>query len=81
MFGEVDRSSVPEDTRVVPTQLLFNIKADGTFKCRIAVCGELTVKGEHYLETKSPVVSLETTRVVVALAPGSDMLLFSTDFS
>ena len=45
---------MPEDTKVVPTQLLFNIKADGTFKCRIAVRGDLTVKDEHYLETKSP---------------------------
>ena len=65
----------------MPTQLLFNIKADGTFKCRIFVRGDLTVKGEHYLETKSPVVSLETIGVIVALAAGSDMPLFSTEFS
>ena len=81
VFDEVDRSTVPEDTKVVPTQLLFNIKADGTFKCRIVVRGDLTVKGEHYLETKSPMVFLETIRMIVSLAAGSDMPLFSTDFS
>ena len=66
---------------MVLTQLLFNMKADGTFKCRIVVRGDLTVKGEHYLETKSSVVSLETIRMNVALAAGPDMPLFSTDFS
>jgi len=81
VFDEVDRSTVPEGTKVVPTQLLFNIKADGTFKCRIVVRGDLTVKGEHYLETKSPMVSLETIRMILSLAAGSDMPLFSTDFS
>ena len=72
---------MPEDTKVVPTQLLLNIKADGTFKCRIFVRGDLSAKGEHYFETKSPIVPLETIRVIVALAAGSDMPLFSTDFS
>ena len=43
--------------------------------------GDLTVKGEHYLETKSSVVSLETIRMVVVPAVGSDMPLFSTGFS
>ena len=65
----------------MPTQLLFNIKADGTFKVRIVVRGDLTTAGEHYLETKSSMVSLDTVRMIVALAAGSDMILLSTDFS
>ena len=81
MLDEVGRSTAPEDTKVVPTQLLSNIKADCTFKCRTSVRGDLIVKGEHYLEIKSPMVSLETTRVIVALAAGSDMPLFSMDSS
>ena len=39
------------------------------------------MKGEHYIETKSSMVPLETTRVFAALAAGLDMPLFSTDFS
>ena len=66
---------------MVPTQLLFYTIADGTYKCRIAVRGDLAVKGEHYLETKSPMAFLEAIRVIVALAAGSDMPLFSTNFS
>jgi len=81
VFDEVERSSVPLGTKVVPTQLLFNIKADGTFKVRIVVRGDLTTAGEHYLETKSSMVSLDTVRMIVALAAGSDMILLSTDFS
>jgi hypothetical protein len=81
VFDEVDRASLPSDTKVVPTQVLFNIKADGTFKVRIVVRGDLTTKGDHYLETKSSMVSLDAVRMVVALAAGSDMPLFSTDFS
>jgi hypothetical protein len=81
VFDEVERSSVPLGTKVVPTQLLFSIKADGTFKVRIVVRGDLTTAGEHYLETKSSMVSLDTVRMIVALAAGSDMILLSTDFS
>ena len=43
--------------------------------------GGFTAKGEYYLETKSSVGSLEAYQMFVALAAGSDMLLFSTDFS
>ena len=39
------------------------------------------MEGEHCLEIKSSIVPLETTRVIVAPAAGSDMPLFSTDFS
>ena len=69
---------MPEETKVMPTQLLFNIEAGGIFKCRIAVRGDLTLKGELCPETKS-MVSLKTTRMILALAAGSDMSLISTD--
>ena len=39
VFDEVDRSAVSVDAKVVPTQLLFAIKKDGTFKVRIVVRG------------------------------------------
>ena len=38
-------------------------------------------EGEHYVETKSSMVSLEAIRMAVALAAGNDMRLFSTRFS
>ena len=79
VFDEVDRSAVPVDAKVVPTQLLFAIKKDGTFKVRIVVRGDLTIQGEHYIETKSSMVSLDTVRMLISMAAGSDMLLFSTD--
>ena len=81
VFDEVDESTVPASTKVVPTQVLFSIKANGTYKCRIVVRGDLTVKGDHYLETKSSMATLESIRMLVALAAGSDRPLYSTDFS
>ena len=72
---------MPASTKVVPTQVLFSIKANGTYKCRIVVRGDLTVKGDHYLETKSSMATLESIRMLVALAAGSDRPLYSTDFS
>mmetsp|Transcript_55947 Transcript_55947/g.127144 ORF Transcript_55947/g.127144 Transcript_55947/m.127144 type:complete len:130 (+) Transcript_55947:153-542(+) len=36
-------------------------------------------EGEHHVETKSPMAPLEAIRMVVALAAGNDMRLFSTD--
>ena len=61
VFGEVDRSAVSAGTKVVPTRILFAIKSDGTFKVRIVVRGDLMMEGEHYVETKSPMVSLAIT--------------------
>ena len=81
VFDEVDRSAVPAGTKVVPTRMLFAIKSDGTFKVRIVVRGDLMTEGEHYVETKSSMVSIEAIRMVVSLAAGNDMRLFSTDFS
>ena len=81
VFGEVDATAVPASTKVVPTQVIFEIKRNGTYKCRIVVRGDLTVQGVHYLETKSTMTSLETIRMLVAFAAGSDMPLYSTDFS
>ena len=47
---------------------------------RIVVRGELMTEGEHYVETNSSMLLLEAIRMVVALAAGNDMRLFSTDF-
>ena len=81
VFDEVDRSDVPASSKVVPTQTIFEIKKDGRFKVRIVVRGDLMVEGEHFVDTKSSMVSLEAIRMVVSLAAGNDMRLFSTDFS
>ena len=81
VFNEVDRSAVPAGSKVVPTQTIFDIKKDGTFKVRIVVRGDLMVEGEHFVDTKSSMVSLDAIRMVVSLAAGNDMRLFSTDFS
>ena len=45
------------------------------------VRGDLMTEDEHYVETKSSMVSIEAIRMVVALAAGNDMHLFSTDLS
>jgi len=81
VFKEVDRSSVPTDNKVVPTQLLFSIKSDGTFKCRIVVRGDLTTKGKHYLETKSSMASIEAVRMLASFAAGEQWPMYGTDFS
>ena len=81
VFDEVDRGAVLVATMVVPTQLLLNTRADGTFKFRIVVRGDLAVRGEHYLGTRSPMVSLDTTHITVAMAAGSETPSFSTDCS
>ena len=61
--------------------VLFNTKSDGTYKVRIVVRGDLTKEGEHYIATKSSMVSLDTVRTIVALAAGSDMPLYTVDFT
>ena len=61
--------------------MIFDIKLDGSFKCRFVVRGDLTTKGEHYLETRSSMVSMEAVRTVLALAAGNDWALTTTDFS
>ena len=81
VFDEVGRSDVPAGTKVVPTRLLFAIKSDGTFEVSIVMRGDLMTEGEHYVKTKSFMVSLEATRMVVALAAGNGMHLFSMDSS
>jgi hypothetical protein len=81
VFDEVDRAAVRDGVKVVPTRVLFNIKSDGTYKVRIVVRGDLTKEGEHYIATKSSMVSLDTVRTIVALAAGSDMPLFTVDFT
>ena len=81
MFEEVDRSAVPAGTKAVPTLMLFAIKSDGTFKVRTVVRGDLMIEEVHHVETKSSMVPPDATRMVVALAAGNDMRLFSTDFS
>ena len=78
VFDEVDRSAVPAGTKVVPTRMPFAIKSDGAFQVRIVVRGGLMTEGEHYVETKSSMLTLEATRMAVALAAGNDMRLFST---
>ena len=81
VFDEVDRAAVRDGVKVVPTRVLFNIKSDGTYKVRIVVRGDLTKEGEHYIATKSSMVSLDTVRTIVALAAGSDMPLYTVDFT
>ena len=49
VFDEVDATAVPASTKVVPTQVIFEVKRNGTYKCRIVVRGDLTVQGVHYL--------------------------------
>ena len=79
VYNEVNRNNAT--TKVVPTQMIFDIKLDGSFKCRFVVRGDLTTKGEHYLETRSSMVSMEAVRTVLALAAGNDWALTTTDFS
>ena len=66
VYNEVNRNDAT--TKAVPTQMIFDIKLDGSFKCRFVVRGDLTTKGEHYLETRSSMVSMEAVHTVLALA-------------
>jgi hypothetical protein len=79
VYTQIDRGLAT--TKVVPTQMPFDFKLDGRFKCRFVVRGDLTTKGEHYLETRSSMVSMEAVRTVIALAAGNDWALTTTDFS
>ena len=65
----------------VKTQLLFNIKADGTFKVRFVVRGDLTTKGVHYLQGKSNMASLEGVRMTVSFAAAEGWDLNKIDFT
>jgi hypothetical protein len=76
---EVLRADLPSGTRVVPSQLCWDIKSDGTEKCRFVARGDLTFAGEHFLETKSSMAAIETVRTQVATAAGEGWKLYSTD--
>ena len=49
VWDEVERSSIPVGTLVLPTQVIFAHKFDGTIQARIGMRGDLSVEGVHYL--------------------------------
>jgi len=81
VWDEVDRSSLPADTLVLPTQVIFAHKFDGTVKARIVMRGDLSVEGVHYLESRSSMISQESFRMLVSFCAGSAWALHSIDFT
>ena len=81
VWTEVDKSSMPEGVTAAPLMYVFGIKADGTFKVRLVVRGDLTVQGIHYIEGKSAMASIEATRMLTSFAAAEDWSLHSIDFT
>ena len=81
VWEEVLRSEVPAGASVVPSQLIFSVKSDGTRKCRWVARGDLMKEGEHYIASKSSMASIETVRMQVAHAAGAGWKLYHTDFT
>jgi len=71
VWEEVLRSDVPAGTSVVPSQLCFSVKSDGTRKCRWVARGDLMKEGQHYIASKSSMAAIKTVRMQVALAAGA----------
>ena len=78
---EVLRSEIPDGTSVVPSQMLFTVKRDGTRKCRWVARGDLTKEGEHYIASKSSMAAIETVRMQTAHAAAAGWKLYHIDFS
>jgi hypothetical protein len=69
-WTEVEKSAMPEGVTAAQSQLLFNIKKDGTYKVRFVARGDLTTEGVHYLESKSSMAHIESVRMLLAFAAG-----------
>jgi hypothetical protein len=81
VWEEVLRASMPPTVTVARSELLFNIKKDGTHKVRFVVRGDLTTQGIHYLEGKSSMATVEAVRMLVSFAAGEHTSLRSLDFT
>jgi hypothetical protein len=79
VWKEVPRSEIPTGVSVVPSQLIFSVKSDGTRKCRWVARGDLMKEGEHYITGKSSMAAIETVRMQVAMAAGAGWKLYSYD--
>ena len=80
VWEEVLRSDVPAGTSVVPSQLCFTVKSDGTRKCRWVARGDLMKEGQHYIASKSSMAAIETVRMQTALAAGAGWKIYACDF-
>ena len=80
-WGEVERSSMPPGVTAARTRMLFEIKKDGTYKCRYVIRGDLTTYGVHYLEGKSSMAAIESMRMLVSFAAAEGWALYAVDFS
>ena len=63
----VDRSQLPLNAIVVPSQWVFKIKGDGTFKSRLVLLGHLMPKNGE-LDLASPTPRLSTLRLILSIA-------------
>lgn len=63
----VDKSELPYNALVVPSQWVFKIKADGSFKSRLVVLGHLLPK-DGELDLASPTPRLSTLRLLLSIA-------------
>ncbi|GBO45056.1 Retrovirus-related Pol polyprotein from transposon TNT 1-94 [Araneus ventricosus] len=60
----------PDNTKIVKSKWVYTIKKDSTpkFKARLVATGFNQVKNVDYLESYSPVVNIDTFRLLIALA-------------
>jgi Reverse transcriptase (RNA-dependent DNA polymerase) len=65
----VQRSQVPEGTRIMTSTWACKKKSNGTYHARINLRGFLQVEGEHYdaHSISSPVVTIITIHIVLKL--------------
>jgi len=80
VWEEVLRFDVPAGTSVVPSQLCFAVKSDGTRKCRWVAQGDLMKEGQHYIAIKSSMAAIEAVRMQAALAAGAGWEIYQIDF-
>ena len=81
VWDEVPSSVMPTGVTAAPLMYIFSIKADGTFKVRLVVRGDMTEKGVHFLDTKSSMAAVESTRLLVSFAASEDWALYHVDFT
>ena len=74
----VDKSEIPDNAILVPTQWVFRIKVDGTLKSRLVLLGHLMPK-DGELDLASPTPRLSTLRLILSIAMQFDLAVHVVD--
>ena len=75
VWKKVPRDQVPRGTKILPSQLVFDVKYDasGTYlkhKARLCARGDRSIYGVHYFESASHVMCAASMKMMAALSTG-----------